>query len=78
MPRKTPKKITANPSRDGFYTWTIEVKVHETWVQDGFEFTSDNAHDMIARLLPYACGHEFKARVLSAPPTEAIKKAQGR
>ncbi len=60
-----------------FYSWTIQIEVHETWVEDGFDLTPKNVHDRVMALLPYAFGHEVRAKVLQAPPDEAVAKAQG-
>lgn len=59
------------------FKWTIEIEVDPTWVADGFDLDDDRAHEMLCRELPHAYGHELKARVLSAPKPELIRKAQG-
>lgn len=66
-----------NPSRTGFYRWVVEIEVHETWVEDGFELTPGNVHERMRNLVPHAYGHEVRARVLEAPPQAAVRKAQG-
>lgn len=73
----TTKKSPANPSRDGFFKWTLEIQVHKTWVEDGFDLDDERAHEMLCHHLPYAYGHELKAKVLSAPGRKAIRKTQG-
>jgi hypothetical protein len=70
-------KTTNNPDRNGFYRWVVEIEVHETWVEDGFSLDDEKAHDMMMHRLPYANGHELKARVLSSPPEKSVRKAQG-
>lgn len=77
MKKTKQPKTSANPSRDGFFRWTVEIEVHETWVADGFNLDDDRAHEMMTRELSHAYGHEVRARVLSAPPADAIAKAQG-
>jgi len=67
----------ANPSKSKFYRWVIEIEVHETWVEDGFSLDNERAHDMLCQHLSHAYGHELRARVLDAPPRDAIRKAQG-
>lgn len=74
---KPTKRIKRNPVKKGFYKWTIEIEVDETWVEDGFDLRNDNIHAKVSTFLPSAYGHEIKARVLSAPPVKAIRKAQG-
>jgi len=73
---KAPKN-SANPDRNGFFRWVVEIEVHKTWVEDGFSLDDEKAHDMLCHRLSHAYGHELKARVLSAPPVDAVKKAQG-
>lgn len=60
-----------------FFKWTVEFQVDETWVADGFELTDERALEMLQNDLTYAYGHELKAKVISAPDKEAIRKAQG-
>lgn len=59
------------------YKWVVEIEVADTWVADGFDLDDDRAHKMLAEHLPYAYGHELKARVLKAPDPDAIAKEQG-
>jgi hypothetical protein len=75
--KKTKRTKRANPTRTKYYRWTVEIEVHETWVEDGFDLTPKNVHDRVHALLPNAYGHEVRARVLSRPPRAAIRKAQG-
>jgi hypothetical protein len=70
-------KTSANPSRDGFFRWVVEIEVHKTWVEDGFNLDDDRAHGMLTRELSHAYGHEVRARVLSAPHKDDIAKTQG-
>jgi hypothetical protein len=71
------KQAKKNPDKNGFFRWTVEIEVHETWVEDGFELTDERAHAMLCNELGYAYGHELKARVLTAPKKSEIQKAQG-
>jgi hypothetical protein len=66
-----------NPSRTKFYRWVVEIEVHETWVEDGFSLDNERAKDMLAQHLQHAHGSELRARVLEAPPRDAVRKAQG-
>jgi hypothetical protein len=59
------------------FTWTVSITVDETWVADGFDLTEERLHDIMARALPYAFGHEFSGKVLEAPPPNDIRVAQG-
>lgn len=75
--KRTPV-ITKGADGRTWYTWTLELKVSETWVEDGFQFAdSEEAQERFAALLPYAHSHEFAARVLSAPKDSDVAKAQG-
>ena len=58
------------------FKWVVEFEVTETWVEDGFDINEDRAQDMLANALPYAYGHELKAKVIKAPDPKYIKKAQ--
>lgn len=60
-----------------WYKWTVEIQVHKTWVEDGFELTNERAHGMLAKALPYANNAELKAKVLSGPSADAVAKEQG-
>lgn len=59
------------------FKWTVEFTIDETWVADGFDLTSERAHDMICNELSSAYSHEVKARTISAPPAKDIATAQG-
>lgn len=67
----------SNPSKDGFFRWTAEIQVHETWVADGFNLTNERLQAMLERELGFAYSTELRAKVLSSPKEEAINKAQG-
>jgi hypothetical protein len=58
------------------FKWVVEFEVTENWVEDGFDIDEDRAQDMLANALPYAYGHELKAKVIKAPDPKLIKKAQ--
>lgn len=60
-----------------FYRWTIEIWVDPTWVADGFDLDNDRVHDMMARALPYAYGHELGGMVIAKPDPKVIRKEQG-
>lgn len=75
---KTPeKKPRANPTRTGFYRWTVEIEVHKTWVEDGFDLTPDNIHERMWKMVPHAYAHEIRARVVDAPPRKALMVERG-
>jgi len=59
------------------FKWTVEFAVAETWVADGFDLDEERALAMIENALPFAYGHEFKAKVIKAPAKAEILKAQG-
>lgn len=63
--------------RDQWFTWSVEFKVHERWVEDGFEMTDERAKEMVENALPHADGYETKAKVIVEPPQERIAKCQG-
>jgi hypothetical protein len=60
-----------------FFTWTVKLSVHKSWVADGFNLDDDRAHDMLANDLQSARGHELKAQVIATPDPEQIAKVQG-
>lgn len=73
MPKtKTKKKRIPN-----FFTWTVKLQVHRSWVADGFDLDDDRALSMLNDTLPYAYGHEIKARVLTKPDKSLIRREQG-
>jgi hypothetical protein len=59
------------------FTWTVEITIDETWVEDGFDLTDERAHDIIMHALPYSYGHETKAKVIKRPPDAEVAKAMG-
>lgn len=67
---------------DKFFTWTVELQVHESWVADGFDLTDDRAHDMLAANVHgdnylYGTYNDLKAKVLKSPSVKSIRKVQG-
>ena len=59
-------------------TWTVQLTVDSTWVEDGFNLTDERALDMLANNLPYAnIGTELSAKVIKAPSLKRIAKLQG-
>lgn len=60
-----------------FLKWTIEIAVHDSWVADGFDMDDERAKEMLNSNLPYAYGHELKAKVIKRPLKSVIKKLQG-
>ena len=59
------------------FKWTVEFEVDESWVADGFDLTDERAKQMIENTLPHAYGSETKAKVISAPEAQLIKRTQG-
>lgn len=59
------------------YVWVLAFEVPPAWVEDGFDLDDERAHRMLCNELPYALGHELKARVLRTPDPAAIAKEQG-
>jgi hypothetical protein len=59
------------------FSWTVELTVDETWVEDGFDLTDESAKDMLALRLPYAYGSELKARVVRRPADKDVAECQG-
>lgn len=61
-----------------WFKWTVEIEVHRTWVEDGFDLSSDDeVHSMIANRLPHAYSSEIRGKVIEAPDPKAIRKVQG-
>lgn len=60
-----------------FFEWTVKIKVHKKWVEDGFDLTDYRANNMIQHELPYSSALEVKARVKSRPTDSLIAKVQG-
>lgn len=65
------------PRVEDWYRWVLEIEVHKTWVEDGFDLTDERAHSILAHALPYAYGAELRAKVLEAPDAERIRIEQG-
>jgi hypothetical protein len=72
-----PVASASNPDADGFFRWTVEIQVHETWVEDGADFTDNRLHDMLVRRFGWATGNELRARVLTRPDDAAVATAMG-
>lgn len=63
-------------SRKKFFKWVIEVQVAPIWVEDGFDL-SQETHNRLSTLLPFANEGEIKVKILKAPSPKAIRKIQG-
>lgn len=60
------------------FKWTVAFEIDERWVADGFVLTDQRALDMLSSELPNAFfGTELKAKVIEAPATVDLAKAQG-
>jgi hypothetical protein len=59
-----------------FLTWTVRVRVHKSWVEDGFDMDDERAHEMLAT---YTGAHnsEIRAKVLTRPSKKLIRTIQG-
>lgn len=66
-----------NPSKEKFFYWVLQVGIHETWVEDGADFTDDKVHSMLAHHFRHAYGHELKGKVLSRPSNDAVAEVMG-
>lgn len=66
-----------NPSKNGFFYWTVQFGIQKTWVADGADFTDERVHDMLAQHFGRAYGYELKGEVLSRPPDEPVASAMG-
>ena len=60
-----------------FQKWVVEIEVHNTWVEDGFNITNENIVDRLQEWLPHAYSHELKGKVIKAPKQSVIDKLQG-
>ena len=61
-----------------FQKYIVELRISDTWVEDGFDIRStQDIKDLLQRLLPFANGHEVGGRVIHAPSLKTIKKLQG-
>lgn len=60
------------------FKWVVEFEVDETWVEDGFDLSTDErAMSMLAEALPHATGSELRAKTIKSPTAKRIAKAQG-
>lgn len=75
---KTTRVMETGPDGRRRYVWTIRVEVSETWVEDGFDFSPDRVMRLEESLVSYAIPQEeVSIRVMSSPPADAIRIAQG-
>lgn len=74
MVKKLKTKSARIPKR---FKWVVEIWVDRLWVADGFDLTPECADDMLAGYLEYAYGSEIRAKVISSPDKNLIRKAQG-
>ena len=75
-PADAPTREVVTMERTTF-AWIVRFEVSGTWVADGFNIDHDRANDMLASQLGWANGSELNARVLAAPPRDAIAVMQG-
>ena len=60
------------------YKWQIEIQVDKTWVEDGFNLSDPRClENLLNSVLPYAYGHERKAKVTKEPNMARVAKVQG-
>jgi len=60
-----------------FFEWTVKMRVHHSWVADGFNLTAERAHNMLTNDLQGGYTHEMQAEIISAPSDVQILKEQG-
>lgn len=61
-----------------WFEWTVKVRVHRTWVEDGFDLQHPNCQDnMLNGALRCAYGHERSMKVVAVPDQAAVAEAQG-
>ena len=69
-----------------YLEWTVKLKVHKTWVRDGFslepyegddELTGDDFVEKIKWLTKFTFEHEFLVEVVKKPTKEEMTEAQG-
>lgn len=74
------------PNPNVRFKWVIEIEVNETWVADGFDMATEVGDerpgegaviDMLQQRLPYARSDELGGRIIAAPDSQLIRKAQG-
>lgn len=65
------------PPKPRFFKWIVEFEISDNWIADGFDLGDGRAKDIIENALPFAYGHETKAKVLQAPSHIAIMREQG-
>jgi hypothetical protein len=63
------KKLNYGIGKDGrrCQRWLVEVRISDTWVDDGFGLDKDRARGMVENLLPYANTNEFDAVIVGIP-----------
>jgi len=60
------------------FSWTVELSVSRSLVEDGFELKPNGITEMLrAKLLPMAYAHEVRAKLSHMPDPEAVAIAQG-
>lgn len=68
---------TKAPRGKQWFTWTVQLSVHKTWVEDGFDLTDARALRMLEQDLDFANESELHARVVKAPNADRIAKEMG-
>lgn len=65
--------------KDGekFYEWTAKVRVHASWVADGFNLTAERLHNMVSNDIQGGYTHEIEAEIVDAPDARLILGEQG-
>lgn len=60
-----------------FVTWTVELRVHKSWVADGFDINCvDDIVDILADRLPYAERSELDGELIKKPSPKLIRDLQ--
>lgn len=61
------------------HTWTVEISVDDTWVEDGFNLSNPTCREswLDDNILPHAYSYEKKIKVIKHPDLKKIAKLQG-
>lgn len=56
-----------------FLSWTLEIKIDEEWVIDGFEPTPEFIMQAIKAKLPSALDGEIQVKLIESPKSKKLK-----
>lgn len=60
-----------------WFKWMVEIEVHDTWVRDGLDLTSERMHEIMLSAIGWAYSEEIRTRTVKAPPEDDVRWAQG-